>query len=184
METRSLRRRTPGRSRRCESCQRLFAKAITIDDAELRVSPCRFCGHGGEDRRTSQPFITVHLRLVFDGMPPSELRRVEAAVRSADPRSLAGLRSAVAPISPPLASWMGLHDDGDAADVRATVLIVTGVLQALISTLRARPSAEQVDDIVVHVVEGRLDRLPLPATGPCFCARGQRYADCHGRRTA
>ncbi|MET0455731.1 MAG: SEC-C metal-binding domain-containing protein [Mycobacterium sp.] len=127
----------------------------------------------------------MHLRLVFDGMPLVVLQRIKPALGSAsDARTIESLKSAIAPISPPLESWIGLHDDRNVAWVHATVSTVVDVLQALSSTSTMHATSEQVHATVVNVIEGRLDRLPLPQGSPCFCDRGRQYADCHGRPSA
>ena len=89
----------------------------------------------------------------------------------------------MAPVSARLAMWIGSSDeDGDAASVAAILSTVVDVLLTLYLISEEPATPEQVAHVVLHVVDGRLDRLPLLPRGPCFCGSDLRYKKCHGQR--
>ena len=72
-------------------------------------------------------------------------------------------------------------DGGDATSSKAVLSTVTDVLLALYVVSDEPAPPEQLRKLLVDVLDGRLDRLPLPSGGRCFCGSGRRYGKCHRR---
>jgi hypothetical protein len=82
----------------------------------------------------------------------------------------------------PLASLqrlkLSLHS---AQPVDEPLTTIVDVLLALYVIAEETAPPDQLDEVISNVSTGRLDRLPLPRRGPCFCDSGKRYGKCHGR---
>jgi uncharacterized protein YchJ len=58
---------------------------------------------------------------------------------------------------------------------------IVDVLLTLYVISEEPATPRQLNDVIVNVLGGQLDQLPLPRRGPCFCGSGRRYNRCHGR---
>jgi len=100
------------------------------------------------------------------------------SVESAD--SVEALAQAVEPISAPLAGW--LRKQSAEPPVVATALAaIVGVLLTIWILSEEPATPGRLDDVIDKGLAGRLDEMPIPRRGACFCGSGKKYKSCHGR---
>jgi hypothetical protein len=58
---------------------------------------------------------------------------------------------------------------------------IIGVLLTIYLSAPAPAPPAQINQFIVNVESDKLNQLPLPLRGPCFCGSGKRYKNCHGR---
>lgn len=152
---------------------------------ERRHDGCRECGSSGVATLDSAADVTLTsipcrhrryglLQVAFYDLPLVNLQLLSRVLRSADTTELP---AAVAPISAPLAEWIDLTDG---PSTRAWLATLVDVLLALYVIAEETAPPDQLTEVIENVANGRLDRLPLPGRGPCFCGSQKRYKKCHG----
>jgi hypothetical protein len=155
------------------TCQECGFPILAPKDA-----PCPYCAverHGASDGQVER------LQSALYGLPLTTLQRVKHALRShGESPDSAALQAALTAVHRPLAEWIG-HQDRNAASVRPILSTVVDVLLTLYVISEEPATPRQLNDVIVNVLGGRLDQLPLPRRGPCFCGSGRRYHRCHGR---
>jgi hypothetical protein len=146
-------------------------------------TPCPYCGHPQTVEASRSADDTVdQLQRAFDRMPQVSLQRLKTWLRATGEAPISyGLTLTSAPASRPLVAWIEQHDDEDSVVVKTTLSIIADALLSLYVISEEAAPADQLRDVVAAVVSGRLDQLPLPPHGPCFCGDGKRYHECHGR---
>jgi hypothetical protein len=156
------------------TCQECGFPILAPKDA-----PCPYCAavepHGAAD------WLVERLQSALYGLPLTTLQRVKLALRShGESPDSAALQAALTSVHRPLAEWIG-HQDRNAASVRPILSTVVDVLLTLYVISEEPATPRQLNDVIVNVLGARLDQLPLPRRGPCFCGSGRRYNRCHGR---
>lgn len=168
-------------SRTCPECGfPVRAAEAPLTAVTSATAVCPFCG-GDDDPRDSQSTDrTIHqLRAAFYGLPLVKLQRLKLALRAAGRETnTPELTAAGAPISPQLVEWVGSQDP---ASAHATLTTIADALLTLYVVSEEHAPPDQLNEVVVNIVGGRLNQLPLPRGGPCFCGIGKRYRKCHGR---
>lgn len=156
------------------TCQECGFPILAPKDA-----PCPYCAaverHGASDR------LVERLQSALYGLPLTTLQRVKGALRShGESPDSAALEAALTAVHRPLAEWIR-YQDGDAASVTPILSTIVDVLLTLYVISEEPATPRQLNDVIVNVLGGQLDQLPLPRRGPCFCGSGRRYNRCHGR---
>ncbi|MBJ7387278.1 MAG: SEC-C domain-containing protein [Mycolicibacterium sp.] len=118
---------------------------------------------------------------VFYRMPARDLFQLKSALRTVDTTaSVEVLAETVEPVSAPLAGW--LREQSAEPPVVATALsAIVGVLLTIWILSEEPATPGRLDDVVDKALAGRLDEMPIPRRGACFCGSGRKYKSCHGR---
>lgn len=114
-------------------------------------------------------------------MPARDLFQLKSALRTADTTaSVEVLAETVEPVSAPLAGW--LREQSAEPPVVATALsAIVGVLLTIWILSEEPATPGRLDDVIDKALAGRLDEMPIPRRGACFCGSGRKYKSCHGR---
>lgn len=114
-------------------------------------------------------------------MPARDLFQLKSALRTVDTTaSVEVLAETVEPVSAPLAGW--LREQSAEPPVVATALSsIVGVLLTIWILSEEPATPGRLDDIIDKALAGRLDEMPIPRRGACFCGSGKKYKSCHGR---
>lgn len=151
-------------------CEGAAYRSSSTAEKRSRTATCPYCAG-------AWLCDVADLQAFFYGMTWAQLQGLKTSFQSPGPSD-----ATVAE----LARWIGpnaFNDDDDAAATssKAVLSTITDVLLALYVVSDEPAPPDQLRKLFVDVLDGRLDRLPLPSSGPCFCGSGRRYGKCHRR---
>jgi hypothetical protein len=114
-------------------------------------------------------------------MPAHDLFQLGSALRSVEAAdSVDTLAQAVEPVSAPLAGWLR-EQSAEPPVVAAALSAIVGVLLTIWILSEEPATPGRLEDVIDKALAGRLDEMPIPRRGACFCGSGKKYKSCHGR---
>jgi hypothetical protein len=114
-------------------------------------------------------------------MPARDLFQLGSALRTVESaESVDVLAQAVEPVSPPLAGWLR-EQPAEPSVVAAALSAIVGVLLTIWILSEEPATPGRLDDVIDKGLAGRLNEMPIPRRGACFCGSGKKYKSCHGR---
>ncbi|WP_237570138.1 SEC-C domain-containing protein [Mycolicibacterium lacusdiani] len=114
-------------------------------------------------------------------MPAHDLFQLGSALRTVEcAQSVDDLAEAVDPVSAPLGRWLR-EQSAEPPVVAAALSAIVGVLLTIWILSEEPATPERLDDVIDKALAGRLNEMPIPRRGACFCGSGKKYKSCHGR---